>query len=112
MDYGVVGFGARQQDLVTQLVRLNQVATQIAQGVSGERFAARETPRESYAEHRCRSAALTVLAMSMAMVNGPTPPGTGVYAPANSRTASGSTSPINFPSAVRFMPTSITVAPG
>jgi hypothetical protein len=37
-------------------------------------------------------AAFTVLAISIAMVNGPTPPGTGVMAPAISAT-SGWTSP-------------------
>ena len=45
------------------------------------------------------------------MVIGPTPPGTGVIAPATSRTASKSTSPTR-PSSVRFTPTSITAAPG
>ncbi len=45
------------------------------------------------------------------MVMGPTPPGTGVIAPATSRAASKSTSPTR-PSPVRFTPTSITVAPG
>ena len=72
-------------------------------------------------------------AISMAMVSGPTPPGTGVMAPAISATC-GSTSPIrvepfsanvfsrfslplkNFSNSARsvilFMPTSITVAPG
>jgi hypothetical protein len=40
-----------------------------------------------------RRAASTVLRRSMAMVIGPTPPGTGVMAEATSRTASNSTSP-------------------
>src|SRR5579872_133397 len=78
-------------------------------------------------------AALSVLNISIAMVSGPTPPGTGVSAPATSAT-SGCTSPISvdpflrnvssrleFPaknlwnsagSVTVFMPTSITVAPG
>ena len=51
-----------------------------------------------------------------AMVIGPTPPGTGVIAPASAATASKSTSPTSFvlPSsrAMRLMPTSMTVAPG
>ena len=42
-------------------------------------FAGSGTPRRSLA-------ACTVLAMSMAMVSGPTPPGTGVMAPATSAT--------------------------
>ena len=45
----------------------------------------------------------------MAIVIGPTPPGTGVMYAARSA-ASGSTSPKS-PSAVRFIPTSITVEP-
>src|SRR5208282_4607371 len=83
-------------------------------------------PRRSFA-------ALTVLLISMAMVSGPTPPGTGVMAPATSATL-GCTSPIrveplaaksrsrfslpakNFwnsaGSVTVFMPTSMTVAPG
>src|SRR5262249_27861550 len=40
-----------------------------------------------------RSAAVTVLTRSMATVIGPTPPGTGVIAPATGATASKSTSP-------------------
>src|SRR5256885_2837705 len=56
-------------------------------------------------------AADTVLSSSIAMVIGPTPPGTGVIAPATSRAASKSTSPTR-PSSVRFMPTAIPAAPG
>ena len=56
-------------------------------------------------------AAATVLASSIAIVIGPTPPGTGVIAPATSLTGSKSTSPTR-PSSVRLVPTSITVAPG
>ena len=43
---------------------------------------------------------------------GPTPPGTGVIAPATFLTDSKSTSPQSLPSALRFIPTSMTVAPG
>src|SRR5829696_359886 len=56
-------------------------------------------------------AAFTVFTSSIAIVIGPTPPGTGVIAPATCFAASKSTSPTN-PSSVRFVPTSITVAPG
>ena len=52
-----------------------------------------------------------MFASSIAIVIGPTPPGTGVIAPATSLTASNSTSPTS-PSSVRLVPTSITVAPG
>mmetsp|Transcript_4608 Transcript_4608/g.29207 ORF Transcript_4608/g.29207 Transcript_4608/m.29207 type:complete len:268 (-) Transcript_4608:236-1039(-) len=55
---------------------------------------------------------------NMAMVMGPTPPGTGVSTPATSLTPSKSTSPTNlYPvffvaSSTAFVPTSITAAPG
>src|SRR5262249_47529550 len=58
------------------------------------------------------SAAVTVFLSSMAMVIGPTPPGTGVMCAARPRARSNSTSPISLPSAPRFVPTSITTAPG
>ena len=53
----------------------------------------------------------------MVMVIGPTPPGTGVIQPATARTAAKSTSPHSlpapgWPSGTRFMPTSMTMAPG
>ncbi len=51
------------------------------------------------------------MARSIALVIGPTPPGTGVIAPATSSTASKSTSPTR-PVSVRLTPTSMTVAPG
>ena len=47
----------------------------------------------------------------MATVRSPTPPGTGVIAPATAAAASKSTSPTSFFGAMRLMPTSITVAP-
>ena len=56
-------------------------------------------------------AASSVLRRSIAIVIGPTPPGTGVIAPASSAAGSKSTSPTR-PSSVRLMPTSMTVAPG
>ena len=52
----------------------------------------------------------SVLTSSIAIVIGPTPPGTGVIAAATSAAASKSTSPPR-PSSVRFMPTSITPRP-
>ena len=59
----------------------------------------------------CARAASSVLRSRQAIVIGPTPPGTGVIAPATCATSSKATSPAS-PSAVRLMPTSITVAPG
>ena len=52
-----------------------------------------------------------MLTSSIAIVIGPTPPGTGVIAAATSAAASKSTSPQS-PSSLRFMPTSMTTAPG
>jgi DNA-binding Lrp family transcriptional regulator len=46
-----------------------------------------------------------------AVVTGPTPPGTGLSAPATSATF-GSTSPARPPSGVAFVPTSMTMVPG
>ena len=57
-----------------------------------------------------RRAAFTVFDSSIARVIGPTPPGTGVMAPATSRTASKSTSPTR-PSSVRLVPTSMNRGP-
>src|SRR5262249_13817129 len=61
-------------------------------------------------------AARIVLSMRQAIVIGPTPPGTGVMAPATSATSAKATSPtIRFappPAAIRLIPISITVAPG
>ena len=54
---------------------------------------------------------MTVLRNSIAIVIGPTPPGTGVISPARSAADSNWTSPLS-PFSVRLMPTSITAAPG
>ena len=58
------------------------------------------------------SAASMVLASSMVMVIGPTPPGTGVIWPATSAQRAKSTSPQSLPSGRRLIPTSMTTAPG
>src|SRR5213075_2762550 len=62
--------------------------------------------------HREARAARTQFSSSMAIVIGPTPPGTGVIQPATSLTAAKSTSPARLPSGSRLMPTSMTQAPG
>src|SRR5262249_45967050 len=49
---------------------------------------------------------------SMAIVMGPTPPGTGVMWEARSAAAANSTSPTSLPVGRRLMPTSMTTAPG
>ena len=46
------------------------------------------------------------------MVIGPTPPGTGVMAAARFSASANSTSPQSLPSGLRFIPTSMTTAPG
>ena len=56
--------------------------------------------------------ACRVFTSSIVIVIGPTPPGTGVIQPATSRTPAKSTSPQSLPSSLRFMPTSMTMAPG
>ncbi len=56
--------------------------------------------------------AVSVLRSRQAIVIGPTPPGTGVIAPAVSRASAKATSPVSLPSGRRLMPTSMTVAPG
>ena len=58
------------------------------------------------------SAAFNVFFISIAIVIGPTPPGTGVIAPATGSADAKSTSPTSVFGAIRFMPTSITTAPG
>src|SRR5579872_1725995 len=113
VDNRVVRLASRQQHLVPQLIGFDQVASESSERVPHETFAARQPPCQPYSQHKCCSAAVTVFAISIAIVSGPTPPGTGVYAPASSSAASRSTSPTSpLPSAARFWPTSITVAPG
>ena len=67
-------------------------------------------PGAATLERRC-CAAVNVLRRSIAIVIGPTPPGTGVISPATSA-ALRSTSPTSFPASSRFMATSMTTAPG
>jgi hypothetical protein len=81
-NYRREGFPVGGQGLVAEVVRMNEVGSQALQRFSDEGFAAREAAGESYAEgarHARRlSAAAMVFIMSIAMVSGPTPPGTGV----------------------------------
>src|SRR5207247_9763458 len=59
-----------------------------------------------------RSADITVFSSNIAIVMGPTPPGTGVMHEAVPSTLWKSTSPASLPSASRAIPTSMTTAPG
>src|SRR5262249_25410294 len=125
-------------ELVHNLVGVNHFSAQVRE-YSGDRgFAAGHAAGQAHAQHRYLRPrrmvqAFTVLAMSMAIVNGPTPPGTGVMAPATSA-ARGSTSPTSVEpfsanafwraaspeknlsnslwSVILLMPTSMTAAPG
>ena len=76
-------------------------------------------PAETELSPRCRvsprqsqpAVASVTWPSSSAVVTGPTPPGTGLSAPATSATF-GSTSPARPPPGVAFVPTSMTVVPG
>ena len=76
----MVSLTAGGKYLVAELVGLDQVTSAGGQSFTDEAFSAGKSTGESYLQHclaRC-SAEATVFAMSMAMVRGPTPPGTGV----------------------------------
>src|ERR1019366_7297149 len=133
--HGLVSLSAGRHHRMADFIRLNQQATAGGQRLANKRLSAGETARQPNFQHtpKRRSAEATVLTMSMAMVRGPTPPGTGVYAPAHSTTSMGSTSPTSrLPlrskdasfsgelrkiraarsrSSTRLLPTSMTVAP-
>src|SRR5215471_21592545 len=123
--------------VVGNFVGVDDTGAEIRKHFCHYRFSAGQSAGESYPQHlqnpRLRRHAFTVFTISMAMVNGPTPPGTGVIAPATSATC-GSTSPIsvepfsandfsraaspakNLSNSARdvilLVPTSITTAPG
>ncbi len=97
-----VDLGSRRHQLVSDPICLNNPRPELAKNVSDRAFAASEATGQAYAKQddpccsgdaevsaapRRRRAALMVFAISMAMVSGPTPPGTGVRAPATSATA-------------------------
>src|SRR3990170_4814468 len=84
-------------------------------GGDAEDPGADEALQTALGRHRpaaCLSAAVTVFTRSIATVIGPTPPGTGVIAPATSLTPSKCTSPMRPPPGALLVPTSMTVAPG
>src|SRR5690242_15069128 len=143
-DHIRIGLAAGKKHFVAELIGLDQVTPQCRQSLADKSLAAGQTSGQTNFQHTAasrtpmrRSADPMVLTMSIAMVSGPTPPGTGVYAPARPATSSGCTSPTSsvpflskeasFSAAPgrpagnrrsisgrvlrRFMPTSITVAP-
>ncbi len=90
--------------LVRDLVGFEHVAAEFAKHRGHRAFAGGDSAGQADAQHqglaarraarvpcerdpRRRRAAFTVLLISMAMVSGPTPPGTGVIAPATSATS-------------------------
>src|ERR671922_2228789 len=76
----------------------------------GDPFAVSQPPQVHTGWPARARAACSVLRSSIAIVIGPTPPGTGVIRLARSAAPANSTSPAR-PSTVRFIPTSITTAP-
>ncbi len=115
-----------------QVERVEAVAGEPPQdvGLAAGDAAGQADPQQAL--RRRRAAARTVFESSIAMVSGPTPPGTGVSAPATGTTDGACTSPTRAcpffsssarregrsssravaPSLTRFMPTSTTTAPG
>src|SRR5882762_3892628 len=88
---------------VRDFVGVKHVAPEFAKNRGDCGLSCSDSARQAYAQHqglaatapgttigtacaRRRRAAFTVLRISMAMVSGPTPPGTGVIAPATSAT--------------------------
>src|ERR1035437_2912459 len=120
---------------MSEFIRVDQQTSIAGQRLADKLFSADDAARQPDFQHtpERRSAEATVLTISMAMVSGPTPPGTGVYAPARSTTPMGSTSPTStLPlrskdasfsgelrkiraarprASMRLVPTSMTVAP-
>src|SRR5947209_2620523 len=125
--------------LASHFIRVHYVCSAGSKHSSDNALAASQPAGEPDGQRHCTArlrrmrAAFTVFDISMAMVSGPTPPGTGVMAPATSATL-GWTSPTRvepfalnsssrfgsspkysrnfFLSITRLIPTSMTVAPG
>lgn len=74
----VIGFAAGFLHLTTQFVGVNDPASEFRQDSRDECLTAGQSAGEPYAEHACCSASPTVFDISMAIVSGPTPPGTGL----------------------------------
>src|SRR5262249_6472928 len=129
------GFASRSHDAVSEFVGIDAGNATFPQFANDVALAGGDTASQGDPQHQPsrRRAAVTVFFSSIAIVNGPTPPGTGVRAPATSSTL-GCTSPITreprFSKAVRrlcpgsnhsaisaasltgVVPTSTTVLPG
>ena len=103
-DHVLVGGPAGRDHLVGHRVEVERPESGRGQMSPHARLAAGDAAGEADPQHRASAAGRggaaaacsaedTVLLMSMAMVSGPTPPGTGVSAPARSRTEGAWTSP-------------------
>ena len=89
-----VGRAARRHDLVRDPVQVEGGEAGRGQPPEDARLPAGDPPGQADPQGQARSpAAFTVFFMRSAMVRGPTPPGTGVSAPATSRTEGACTSP-------------------
>ena len=96
----------------THAIHLRHPDVHAAEGLAPARSLERQVGSSVALTRSCHCAARSVFASSVAIVIGPTPPGTGVIQPATSFAASKSTSPQSLPSGRRLMPTSMTIAPG
>src|ERR1035437_5195734 len=80
---------------MSEFIRVDQQTSVAGQRLADKRFSAGDAASQPDFQHtpKRRSAEATVLTITMAIVSGPRPPGTGEYAPARSTTSIGSTSP-------------------
>src|SRR5581483_4848866 len=70
--HGIVSFATRKQHPMSQVIGADQMAAEIREPLAHERLAAGQAAGQADTEHKRRSAASTVLDMSMAIVSGPT----------------------------------------
>ncbi len=83
-DHGSVGIAAGRENLVADLIGLDEETSQSHELLRHKTLAAGQASGQPDFQHeappawRLRSAEATVFAINMAMVSGPTPPGTGV----------------------------------
>ncbi len=85
---GLRGRGAGRHDRVGEQVCVNRRDVARREGREDVALARRDAARQRDTDHGARpSAAVTVFLSSSAIVSGPTPPGTGVMAPATCSTA-------------------------
>ena len=80
--YCLISLSRRKQHLMAELIGLNQVTAQVRQRLTDKTFPGSEPTGQAHFQHSgsysLLSADSTVFTMSIAIVSGPTPPGTGV----------------------------------